>query len=157
MQHDPLMSAETLRTREATIARQQAQEQERLQQQEALRSQMLEAQARTAQEQAAALQQQAELDAEARREQAAREPSVEPGEPHPIYDTIGGRNAAMDRTAFGDRDARSGRFPGYAMDPMTARSPQQIAESGLGQQTQESPWDVALHGKPQQSRPEDEQ
>jgi hypothetical protein len=157
MQHDPRMSAEMLRAREATIARQQAEEQERQKQQKALRVQTMEAQERTAREQAAALQQQAELDAEARREQAAREPSVGPREPHPIYDTIGGRNAAMDRTAFGDRDARSGRFPGYAMDPMTARSPRQLAESGLGQQTQESPWDVALHGKPQQGQQEDEQ
>jgi hypothetical protein len=156
MQHDPMMSAEALHTREVTIERQQAQEQERQKQQEALRLQTMEAQELTAREQAAALQRQAELDAQARREQAAREQSVEQREPHPVHDTIGGRNASMDRTTLGDRDARSERFPDYTTGPMTARSPQHIAESGLEHQTHESPWDVAIHGKPEQSRKEDE-
>ena len=160
MQHDPMMSDQALNTREATIKQQEAQEQQRRQEQNARQQQTLAEQERASREQSAALQHQADMNAQtaqARSEQAAREQAATPTEPNPVYDTLGGRNAAMPRNSFGDQDARSERFSGYTSDPMTARSPEQIAQSGVAQQAEQSPWDVNIHGRPEQSREESEQ
>ena len=157
MQRDPMMSNEALSTRDTTIKQQAAQEQQRHQEQDTRQQHMVAEQEQASREQSAALQHQANIDAQTRREQAAQFQPSTPTEPNPVHDTIGGRNAAMPRNSFGDQDARSERFPGYTSDPMTGRAPGQIAEGGVIQQSQESPWDVNIHGRPEQLRKEDEQ
>ncbi|HCI82561.1 MAG TPA: hypothetical protein DHW02_23035 [Ktedonobacter sp.] len=157
MQHDPMMSNEALTTRDTTIRQQAEQEQQRRQEQDTRQQQAAAEQEQASREQSAALQKQADIDAQTRREQAAQEQPSTPTEPNPVHDTIGGRNAAMPRNSFGDQDARGERFPGYTSDPMTGRAPEQIAQGGVIQQSQESPWDVSIHGRPEQLRKEDEQ
>ena len=53
----------------------------------------------------------------------ALQQAAQPRPLDPVYDTIGGRNAALGRTAAGDRDGLRRRFPGYESDPMISRYP----------------------------------
>src|SRR5690242_10135028 len=85
----------------------------------------------------------------ARLEEAAASSSP-PRVNHPVYDTIGGRNASRDRTAMGDRDGTRNRHPGYEQDPMVARYPlkggQTIKLSEEELQKNESPWLHSIRG-----------
>jgi hypothetical protein len=68
----------------------------------------------------------------------------------PVYDTIGGRNAALDRTAAGDRDGLRRRFPGYELDPMISRYPlkDRTTKKLEEEVKQASPWWVSIRGAP---------
>ncbi|WP_157508101.1 hypothetical protein [Ktedonobacter racemifer] len=68
----------------------------------------------------------------------------------PVRDTIGGRNASMERTAFGDQDARHERFPQYDADPMTARSLRSWEDKTsepVADEKAESPWKNLIRGR----------
>ena len=80
-------------------------------------------------------------------EQARRAADSPQTEPHPVYDTIGGRSAAQERTAIGDQDARSERFPQYQEDPMLSRDPaaRKSQAGAVSDVEQESPWNASMH------------
>ncbi len=91
-----------------------------------------------------------------RRELAQKQASVEDRaqqrELDPVYDTIGGRNASMDRTALGDQDSQSERFPNYHADPMLSRAPrneENAPATSTSEVESESPWRNAIRGTPQ--------
>jgi hypothetical protein len=72
---------------------------------------------------------------------------------HPVHDTLGGRNASKDRTAFGDRDGLRPRHPKYEQSPMTARYPlKEKATTKLSEEEVEidSPWLYSIRGNPDQ-------
>jgi uncharacterized membrane protein len=151
MAHDPMMSAEALEQRDATIQQQAAQQQQAVQQQQAEQELQIARQQQAAAEQEQALRRQAEQNRQQAQQQAAAEaerPTVK-DMPHPVYDTLGGRNASMPATTLGDRDARNERFPGYSEDPMLARAPApgpgntaDVTETEFA-----SPWNTAIRGK----------
>lgn len=73
----------------------------------------------------------------------------------PVYDTLGGRHAALDRTALGDKDAIRTRHPRYEQDPMTARyplKPRDPTQPLTNDVKLESPWFISIRGN--QERPE---
>jgi uncharacterized membrane protein len=88
-------------------------------------------------ERAAWLKQQALLEQEAAKRLAgekAREAlllqeATKQPEPDPLYDTLGGRGTARERTGLGERDGRRQRFPGHEQDPMTSRLPAKSRET----------------------------
>ncbi|GCE48694.1 polyketide cyclase/dehydrase/lipid transport protein [Thermosporothrix hazakensis] len=147
MAHDPMMTPEALEKRLQQIE-QERQEKERAaqQQQEFLRRQLEE-------KQRAWEALQAQL-AEARRRQEqitatlASEP-LESYAPHPVYSTLGGRSAAMDRVALGDRDALRPRYALSQQDPMMARLPKKErdpAQPSVEELAVESPWWLSIRG-----------
>lgn len=150
MQSDPMMSESALQRRSGTL-QQEAQAQKQDQQQRATTLQQeQQRQIDAAQQQDQALQRQAELDAAQQAE--LPQPNTEPTrEPHPVYDTIGGRNASMDRTAIGDQDGRTERFPEHHQDPMTSRAPKKQSQESA--EAVESPWRASILGT--DSSPED--
>lgn len=152
MAHDPMMTKERLHERDTTIAQQQAassSEEQHRQEEEQARLQQVE---RASTEQEAILREQEKRnrqEAAARREQEAA--MEQPRQPDPVYDTLGGRNAAMANTAFGDMDARNERFPKHNQDPMKARATYE--DAGMTQRPVEgeevtSPWESQIHGRP---------
>lgn len=152
MAHDPMMAEERLRERDTTIAQQQAasySEEQRRQAEEQARLQHVE---RASAEQEAVLREQDRRnrqEAAARREQEAA--MEKPREPHPVYDTLGGRNAAMANTPFGDQDARGERFPQHNQDPMKARATYEDASmtrTPVEGEEAASPWESQIHGRP---------
>ena len=152
MKQDPMMSTGALQERATTIEREVAKERETIQTQEQEQERLAASQQQASQEQEEALRRQAELDREAAQaqEDARSAEAAQPREYHPVYDTIGGRNASMDRTALGDLDSRSERFPGHHQDPMTSRAPvnpQKQTGPSLAETEIESPWRVAIHGQ----------
>ncbi|GHO44849.1 SRPBCC family protein [Ktedonospora formicarum] len=149
MQQDPRMSEESLRQREATIA----QEKEALESQERSRVE----QDRQYQEQLeiARTEQEALLEEQRRRDEveSAQKKGGEasPRILDPVYDTIGGRNAAMANTAFGDMDARGERFPNYHTSPMRARAintEERGTQMPVEKDEESSPWESQIHGRP---------
>jgi hypothetical protein len=153
MQQDPRMSADALAERQARIEREQ--EQQRITRQE----QILAEQEKHEREQQAMQQQQTILAQEAHRriqeeKELAEEQARHAQEPriwHPVYDTLGGRDASRDRTAFGDRDAIRPRHPDYERSPMSARYPLQggIPTRPLTEEeTETSPWFNSIRGIP---------
>lgn len=145
MSQDPMMSKEALQARETRIRYEKEQAAQARRAREALLQRQQQLMQQAAHEQQEALRQQAERDRLAARERAQ---TAEPGParvPHPIYDTIGGRNAAMERTAIGDQDARSERFPRHSEDPMMSRAPgMHIRKTGPAF---ESPWRATTRGQ----------
>ncbi|QBD81528.1 SRPBCC family protein [Ktedonosporobacter rubrisoli] len=150
MAHDPMMSPQALREREARIR----QEEERARAARAEREAALKR--RSVMERQAMLERQTMLarSAERRLEEqkqrdAALRAAARPHEIDPVYDTIGGRNAALDRTALGDKDALRLRYPKYEQDPMTARYPLK-AKDPTGPldpvEKLESPWFISIRG-----------
>lgn len=163
MQHDPMMSADSLRTREGDIDQQRQQREQVDYESTRTQEQQQAAEQRVAHEKEAALRQQALRDQqEAQASRAAmQDVDMSPTEPHPVYDTIGGRNASVERTAIGDQDSRSERFPHHNTDPMTSRAPghnqQQGDEPGMAETERESPWSIAMRGGQTQNPEPDEQ
>ncbi len=159
MSRDPMMLSPALQERSARVEHEAEAEQQKQQRQTVNQERQQAAQQQAAQEQTSILRQQAERDQTARREQErAQEASeAESSAPHPIYDTLGGRHAGMERTALGDQDARSERFPGYHQDEMMARSPEHIStpESTIAKSALESPWNTAIRGSSIQGRDEE--
>ncbi len=160
MQQDPRMNAAALGERQARI------EQEQEQQRSARQQRILAAQEKRAREQEAMRQQQAILAQEAlKRAQEQRELAEEQairGQErrvwHPVYDTLGGRDASRDRTAFGDRDGNRRRHPEYERSPMSARYPLQGGNPTrpLTEEEEESeisPWFSSIRGTPMLSLP----
>ncbi len=149
MRHDPMMSDEALQSRETILERETQQTRKAEQERAAAYERSRAEQQRIAQEQQTALRQQAERDRllEQEKQQAINPPTTEP---HPVYDTIGGRNAAMERASIGDQDARSERFPNHQVDPMMSRDPRHVPsgeEPHVADIELESPWDIAIHGR----------
>ncbi|HTI15538.1 MAG TPA: SRPBCC family protein [Dictyobacter sp.] len=138
MSADPMMSTDALEERAERIQReQQAAAQDQQQQTEA--QQRLEAEReRISTEQTEILRRQTEQDQKIAQQMQTASPEQIKTTPHPVFDTIGGRNASRDRTAFGDHDARAERFPSYHEDPMLGRAPGRNDEVSSIQQ--ESPW-----------------
>ncbi len=153
MQQDPRMSAEALAERQARIEREKAEQQKAQQEQEDAEQRRRELDQQTRREQQVLLERE---EVRRRQEQKEREEelahlALEKRVLHPVYDTIGGRDASRDRTAFGDRDAIRPRHIHYEQDPMTARYPikkgnptQPLADD----RPRESPWHNSIRGTP---------
>jgi hypothetical protein len=155
MHNDPLMQPEALKEREEKIQREAAAQQQAAQEQKAAQEQQAAQQRQAAQEQEERLRHQAEQDRQAALEQQAAQTATPPEtrEPHPVYDTLGGRNASMERTVLGDRDARGDRFPSYQEGPMMARAPaqDQDATTPVADMEIESPWSAVRQDKAPES------
>jgi Polyketide cyclase / dehydrase and lipid transport len=155
--NDPQMRPDALAERQARIAREtrvrETAEQARLEADKQRRKQ----------EQQAEQAQRATLEREAARrlqEQREREANlaqiqVTPRQLDPVLDTLGGRNASKDRTAFGDRDGLRPRHPNYEQSPMTARYPLKpketvkLSEEDLEDLKSDSPWLYSIRGNPE--------
>lgn len=160
MKRDPRMAPEALDERTRTIERENEQQRQTLEEQWRERERLNEEEQQALRQQQAELQRQAELDREAAEEAARAVEPAQPREPHPVYDTLGGRNASMDRTALGDREARSERFPGQLEDPMTARAPgmpQSQENPSAAESEHESPWRVSMLGRNSEEKPADKE
>jgi len=148
MQQDPRMSTEALVERQVRIEREKAEQRKAQQELETAERQRRELEHQARREQQVLLEQEAARrlqEEKAREEELAQEQRVL----HPVYDTIGGRDASRDRTAFGDRDAMGTRHFHYEQDPMTARYPlkkgnptQPLAD----EEPQASPWLHSIRG-----------
>lgn len=153
MSNDPMMTEQALRQRENNIRQEQTRAQQSQQQESAALQQRALQQAQASAQQSEALHKQAERDRQEairlQQQDALTSQNQEPTAPDPVHDTIGGRNASKERTAFGDQDG-SQRFPGYETDPMTARRPS--AENGettppaVANTSEESPWRTSIVG-----------
>jgi len=166
MRQDSRMSADTLAERQSRIERER--EQQRITQQERMRAE----QERREREQQATRQQQELLAQEAlkrmqEQKELAEEQALRASEQrvwHPVYDTLGGRDASRERTAFGDRDGFRPRHPEYERSPMSARyplaagTPTRPLTDGEGAletetETETSPWFHSIRGTPMLSLP----
>ncbi|GCE19823.1 SRPBCC family protein [Dictyobacter kobayashii] len=159
MQSDPMMSSESLQSREQHVQQEEAQQQHLQQHEQTARQEQQDRERQVAQQQADQLRAQAEHDRAAYQEQAAKRNAPAERPLDPVYDTIGGRNASMDRAAIGDQDARSERYPQSHEDPMLARSPKQQAASdqpSVSDVEVESPWRASMHGTTTPEPPEEE-
>jgi len=152
--HDPQMSPEALAERRARIAQetleQQKAEQVRLEAEKQRRLQEHQAE----QEQRALIERETakRLQEQREREAALAQLASQQREAHPVHDTLGGRNASKDRTAFGDRDGLRPRHPKYEQSPMTARYPlKSKATAKLSEEeiTVDSPWLHSIRGNPE--------
>jgi ribosome-associated toxin RatA of RatAB toxin-antitoxin module len=160
MQQDPMMTTEALQTRSATLssetsaAQQVAREQEEQQPHQKEQEQMA-----THDQEEKLKQQDKQNQSELAQEQAAVQDRAQQRELDPVYDTIGGRNASMDRTSFGDQDAQSERFPDYHADPMLSRAPgnaENIAKASDNDDKIESPWRNAIRGASPEQKGQEE-
>jgi hypothetical protein len=157
MKNDPMMTPQALAEREARMKQEEEMRRQVLEEAEVERKRKLDRE-RQAQEK---LQTQL-ANVEERRLQeslAAREQllavSQERRVPDPVYDTIGGRNASMDRTSLGERDALRPRHPTYHQDPMTSRLPDKAKKTiplSLDEKY-ESPWFLSIRGGQGPSEP----
>jgi hypothetical protein len=155
MASDPMMSKQALMERQARI------EQERMQRQH-VESERAETQRHLAElERAAAQELKKRLEQVAARryeEQQARKALLAASEekpvPDPVYNTLGGRNASLDRTAFGDKDSLRPRHLNHLQDPMISRHPskkqkttQQLDMVEVPEEAKlESPWFLSIRG-----------
>ncbi len=153
MARDPRMSAEALAERSARLEREIAMRQREMEESEAARKQQIEIERKVLAEQQelVARENMRRLqEGRERTETLAREALTRPPR-DPVHDTIGGRGAAIERTAAGDRDGFGHRFHGYEQDPMVARyplktpDPEQVTEEEL---KLESPWWRSIRGAP---------
>lgn len=159
MAHDPMMQQDVLEQRRATIEQQMNQQQQASQAMQMEREQARTRQRHVEEEQRTALHQQAIVD---QQQQQAEQQRYQEGEAErhkqeeqredPVYGTIGGRGAALYKTAFGDQDARTERFPDHVIDPMTARNPtsgekqEEQTTTPVSDTTVESPWRNSIEG-----------
>jgi Polyketide cyclase / dehydrase and lipid transport len=151
MQQDPKMSPEALAERQARIEREKTEQRRTQQEQEANEKRRRELEQQTRRERQVVLEQVA---ARRRQEEQARAEEEEFARLaqqkrvfHPVYDTIGGRDASRDGTALGDRDAIRPRHLHYEQDPMTARYPLKKDTQPLtGDEPQASPWHHSIRG-----------
>jgi hypothetical protein len=152
MANDPRMTAEALAKRQTHMQHEETVRQQALQAREAELRQRRELELKTRAEQQVMLareqvlrlqEEQARADAQARAAALVRSPDH-------ILDTIGGRNASIERTAAGDRDGRN-RFLDYERDPMTARYPIKPPNTTVPLSEElklESPWWRSIRGTP---------
>ena len=160
LRQDPRMDASILAERQARIEREQ--ERQRITRQEHAVTE----QGKREREQQVMLQQQALLAQEARKrmqeqKELAEEQALRAQERrvwHPVYDTLGGRDASRDRTAFGDRDGSRPRHPEYERSPMSARYPLRTGDSTRPlteeeAETETSPWFHSIRGTSMLSLP----
>jgi hypothetical protein len=157
MAHDSMMQPEALQQRDNMLHQQSAQtrqfEQERLTENERVAHEQRQA----IEQQRIRLARQAELDREMEH-QRPLESAINQSDPDPVHDTLGGRNASIDRTAFGDRDSRNERFPGHEEDPMTSRKPKIDGDdSTVSNSKQDSPWHNTIRGAAQRQERYDQQ
>jgi Polyketide cyclase / dehydrase and lipid transport len=153
MERDPRMSPEALAERRTRLEQVMAERQRETEEREAIRNRQLELERKLREEQQEVVARDTERHLRAERDRAealAREAMERPPR-DPIHDTIGGRGAAFERTAAGDRDGFGHRFHGYERDPMIARyplkvpDPEQMTEEEL---KLESPWWRSIRGTP---------
>ncbi len=156
MQQDPMMTTEALQTRNATLSRETSEAQQASREQEEQRIQQKEQEQTMANDQEETLRKQ---DEQNQRELAEKQASVQDRaqqrEIDPVYDTIGGRNASMGNTPFGDQDARNERFPDYHADPMVSRAPhndENAPATAASDTKTESPWRNTIRGDSQEHR-----
>jgi len=151
MRRDPRMRLWALVERQARIERERA-EWKRVQEEQAeSRRRQRERELALLREQHEILARKSELRLQEERahkqaqQQAARLRSLDP-----VYDTLGGRNAALGRTAAGDRDGLRRRFPGYESDPMVSRYPlkDRMTRKLEDEAKQASPWRASIRGDP---------
>jgi uncharacterized membrane protein len=161
MHNDPMMQPETLKEREERIQDEALAQQQAAQERKAVQEQQISQQRQAAMQQEEILRRQAERDRQAALEQQAAQTANPPEErePHPVYDTLGGRNAAMERTVLGDRDARVERFSNYQESPMMSRVPtqDQDATTPVTDIEIESPWSAVRQSKVPESEEEREE
>lgn len=151
MEHDPMMSPQALADREARIREAEEKRQHIKQELEATLKRKAEIEHKTLEEVRARLAQEAarrrEEELKARQDLLAA--SQQRHVPDPVYDTLGGRHAGLDRTALGDKDALRPRYPEYQQDPMTARLPAKAKTTiplSLDEKL-ESPWYLSIRGR----------
>jgi Polyketide cyclase / dehydrase and lipid transport len=153
MERDPRMGPEALAERRARLERVLAERQREREEREAARKRQLELERELWEEQQAVVARETERHLREERERAealARE-AMKSRPRDPVHDTIGGRGAAFERTAAGDRDGFSHRFRGYERDPMIARYPLKALDSGQVTEEElklESPWWRSIRGTP---------
>ena len=154
MAQDPMMSQQAMAERQARIEREAADQQQAAEERQKANEHQAALQRQAAQEQQEALEQQAARDQQealeqqkAQEQQAAQEQAA-PANQDIVHGTLGGRNAAMPPTPFGDRDARRERHPDYHRGPMISRDPRlnQKTEQPLSETENESPWQRSVRG-----------
>lgn len=157
MANDPRMSTEALAERQSRVELEAAMRRKAQQAHELELQQRAEQRRKAEQEQRELVErEQARRLQEERTRSAALTQAEALREPHPIHDTIGGRNASLDRTAFGDQDSRRPRHPKHEEDPMTARHPLFLEKSKVTAKLdeeeikQESPWRMLIRGNQNQ-------
>lgn len=158
MAQDPRLKPEALAARRTRIEQERLQHQREMEQRQAERQRQLELERklRAEQEEMEAHENERRLREERERAEALARAELSRPPRHPVHDTIGGRGAAIERTAAGDRDGRP-RFPGHERDPMSSRyplkqqDPEQMTEEEL---KLESPWWRSIRGTPVPPPPE---
>ena len=151
MEQDPRMSQQALAERQERIERERSERQRVQEEQAERRRRQRERELVLLREQREVLAREAER--RSQEEQARLEALQQVMQPRiidPVYDTIGGRNAALDRTAAGDRDGLRRRFPDYELDPMVSRYPlkERTTRKLEDEVKQASPWRLSIRGAP---------
>lgn len=161
MANDPRMSSAALAERESRMAREATLKRETQKSRELELQQRAEQRRKAEQEHRELVEREQAKRLQEQRERAAALAQAEVlRDPHPIHDTIGGRNASLDRTAFGDQDSRRPRHPKHEEDTMTARHPlfweKSKATVKLDEQEvkHESPWRTLIQGNKSQENQE---
>jgi len=145
MAQDPMMSPQALAERGARIKHAEEMEQQARQQREEELKQRAQQELQVRHE-LLLLERETALRLQALRERERAE--TQQYQPHPIYGTLGGRNAAVERTALGDKDALRPRYPWYEQDPMVSRLPKLQDPSTDQLEKLESPWLRSIRGAP---------
>ncbi len=143
MANDPRMSPEALAGREARIKQEIEQHHRAEVERESIQQRKAEAERQALIEQKAILEHETAKRLQEKQKRKATLATVKRRDPHPIHDTLGGRNASRDRTAFGDKDARSERHPKHEQGPMLSRHP---TTTPMPDERHPSPWRDSLQG-----------
>jgi hypothetical protein len=153
MERDPRMSPEALAERRARLEQAMAERQREVEERDAIRQRQLELERKLREEQQEMVARETERRLREERERAevlARE-AMKRRPRDPVHDTIGGRGAAFERTAAGDRDGFMHRFHDYERDPMIARYPLKDPDTTKVTEEElklESPWWRSIRGTP---------
>ena len=153
MESDPRMSPEALAERQARLEHEEEMERHAKLEREASEKRRAELEHKALLEQKALLEREAVRrlqEQRVREAELARLTAQQSREPHPVYDTLGGRDASRDRTASGDRDGIRVRHPGHEQDPMISRYPKRADTIKLSEEELkfESPWLRSIRGTP---------
>ncbi|GHO66583.1 hypothetical protein KSC_054750 [Ktedonobacter sp. SOSP1-52] len=148
MQHDPMMTTQALAEREQRIAREKDRKQRELQQASEVTRLRLEREKQAREAFLKSLEEARQEKLQAMANVIADEP-LENYAPHPVYDTLGGRHAGLERTNFGDKDSLRPRYPWYTQDPMMSRLPpkeKNPEQKSVEDLYEESPWMMLIRG-----------
>jgi Polyketide cyclase / dehydrase and lipid transport len=161
MAQDPMMQPAALKQRENVIEQESEQQAKFIEATHSEDERVAHEQHNAIEQQRTQLSRQAELDREmAGQRQTEASTPVRESEPDPVYGTLGGRNASIYSTTFGDQDGRNERFPGHTEDPMTSRNPQPTEQNGtttsVADITTESPWLNTLRGASSEPKSDDQ-